>query len=88
MKEAVAIKVMIVDGVWLSIGSTNFDNRSFRLNDEANLNIYDAALARHQTDWFERDRARSRLITLEAWRNRPLREKLRDRLVDLAGSQL
>ena len=39
-------KVMIVDGLWTSVGSTNFDNRSFRLNDEANLNIYDARLRR------------------------------------------
>ena len=38
-------KVIIVDDVWVSVGSTNFDDRSFRLNDEANLNIYDAAFA-------------------------------------------
>ncbi len=34
-------KVMIVDEFMVSVGSTNFDDRSFRLNDEANLNIYD-----------------------------------------------
>ena len=39
-------KVMIVDELLVSVGSTNFDNRSFRLNDEANLNIYDAEFAR------------------------------------------
>ena len=39
-------KVMIVDDCWTSVGSTNFDNRSFRLNDEANLNVYDADFAR------------------------------------------
>ena len=38
-------KTMIVDDVWVSVGSTNFDNRSFRLNDEANLNVLDPALA-------------------------------------------
>jgi phosphatidylserine/phosphatidylglycerophosphate/cardiolipin synthase-like enzyme len=38
-------KVMIVDDLWLSVGSTNFDNRSFSLNDEANLNITDKTLA-------------------------------------------
>lgn len=38
-------KVMVVDGLWLSVGSTNFDNRSFRLNDEANLNAFDRELA-------------------------------------------
>ena len=38
-------KVMIVDGIWVSVGSTNFDNRSFRLNDEANLNVLDRGFA-------------------------------------------
>jgi phosphatidylserine/phosphatidylglycerophosphate/cardiolipin synthase-like enzyme len=38
-------KLMIVDGLMTSVGSTNFDMRSFRLNDEANLNIYDTAFA-------------------------------------------
>ena len=41
-------KVMIVDELLVSVGSTNFDNRSFRLNDEANLNIFDAAFAAEQ----------------------------------------
>ena len=50
-------KVMIVDGLLVSVGSTNFDNRSFRLNDEANLNIYDAAFAREQVTVFEDDLA-------------------------------
>src|ERR1051326_947238 len=38
-------KVMIVDSLLVSVGSTNFDNRSFQLNDEANLNVYDAGAA-------------------------------------------
>src|SRR6185503_18770981 len=41
-------KVMVVDDLWTSVGSTNFDNRSFRLNDEANLNILDAQFALEQ----------------------------------------
>ena len=48
-------KVMIVDQLLVSVGSTNFDNRSFRLNDEANLNVYDAAFAQRQTQVFEDD---------------------------------
>ena len=59
-------KVMIVDGLLVSVGSTNFDNRSFRLNDEANLNVYDAAFAQRQTAVFEADLQRSRRVTLEA----------------------
>ena len=46
-------KVMVVDGAVDSVGSTNFDNRSFRLNDEANLNVHDAAFARAQERHFQ-----------------------------------
>jgi len=69
-------KVMVVDELWTSVGSTNFDNRSFRLNDEANLNILDAAFARHNVEQLERDKALSRKVTLEEWRNRPRMERL------------
>ena len=69
-------KVLVVDDLWVSVGSTNFDNRSFRLNDEANLNVYDAQLAAHQVECFEQDKSRARRITFEEWKNRPLREKL------------
>jgi cardiolipin synthase len=81
-------KVMVVDDLWVSVGSTNFDNRSFRLNDEANLNVFDGDFAREQTAVFERDRARSHRVTLEEWRNRPLSEKLLERLAGLLRSQL
>jgi cardiolipin synthase len=64
-------KVMIVDDVFVSVGSTNFDNRSFQLNDEANLNIFDRAFAAKEVEAFERDRAKSRLVTLEEWEKRP-----------------
>ena len=81
-------KVMIVDGLWVSVGSTNFDNRSFRLNDEANLNTLDRDLAQHQTRAFEDDKRRSKRVTLEQWRNRPLREKLVEHAAGLLRSQL
>ena len=81
-------KVMIVDQLWVSVGSTNFDNRSFRLNDEANLNIYDADLAAHQVRCFEQDKAHSQLITYEQWKNRPLREKLIEHLAGLLRLQM
>ena len=48
-------KMVIVDGLLVSVGSTNFDPRSFHLNDEANLNVYDPGLARHLTAVFEQD---------------------------------
>jgi cardiolipin synthase len=81
-------KVMVVDGFMVSTGSTNFDNRSFRLNDEANLNIYDAAFAARMTRVFEQDLTRARRITLQEWQNRPWREKLLERVMSLFGDQL
>ena len=81
-------KVMIVDQLLVSVGSTNFDNRSFRLNDEANLNVYDAAFAKRQTEVFEEDLKRSRRVTYEAWLNRPLREKAHEKLTGWLRSQL
>ena len=81
-------KVMIVDDAWVSVGSTNFDNRSFSLNDEANLNILDPEFAAQQAEVFEADRARSREITLEAWHRRPWQEKLKEWVAGLLRSQL
>ncbi len=81
-------KVLVVDGVWTSVGSTNFDNRSFRLNDEANLNVYGAEFARRQTDIFAADLARSRRISLEEWRERPLREKIAEKAESWLDAQL
>ena len=81
-------KVMIVDGLLVSVGSTNFDNRSFRLNDEATLNIFDATFASEQTAVFERDLGRSLRITAAQWQARPLREKLTEQWASLLGSQL
>ena len=79
---------MIVDGLWSSVGSTNFDNRSFRLNDEANLNVYDSAFAQQLTRTFEADKRHTREITLEAWRSRPLQTKLADRFWSLFRQQM
>ncbi|KWT97376.1 MULTISPECIES: phospholipase D-like domain-containing protein [unclassified Variovorax] len=81
-------KVFLADGLLVSVGSTNFDNRSFRLNDEANLNIYDAAFAAEQTAQFEADLKQAKRVTLEAWRNRPWSEKAQEHLAALLGSQL
>ena len=81
-------KMLIVDGLLVSVGSTNFDTRSFRLNDEANLNIYDADFAKEVTAVFERDLLHTRRITYEMWRARPWREKAMERLAAGFSSQL
>ena len=69
-------KLLIVDGEWVSVGSSNFDYRSMRLNDEANLNVLDRGFAQSQIAIFERDKVRARPISLETWTKRPVMEKL------------
>ena len=81
-------KTLIVDSQLVSVGSTNFDNRSFRLNDEANLNIYDRAFAERLEDVFEQDLKQSHRITYEAWKKRPWRQKVTERMSSLLSSQL
>ena len=82
------VKAMIVDDLWVSVGSTNFDTRSFSINDEANLNVHDAAFAQRQTAIFQDDLKHSRRITLEEWKNRPWLDKAFDFGASLLSSQL
>lgn len=81
-------KVMTVDGLMTSVGSTNFDARSFGLNDEANLNIYDRDFAVKMRQVFEADIRNSDQVTLEEWQDRPWTERLREALATPLRSQL
>ncbi|MBZ9799465.1 phospholipase D-like domain-containing protein [Mesorhizobium sp. ES1-4] len=81
-------KLLIVDDVWTSFGSTNLDERSLRLNDEATLNVYGKQFAQTQIDLFNQDLKRSREISLAEWRSRPLVEKLSDWLASRLHTQL
>jgi cardiolipin synthase A/B len=81
-------KVMVVDGIWSSVGSTNFDNRSFRLNDEVNLNVYDRNFAQRQIQDFLHDRTKSDQVTLQEWENRSIWEKTKEFLTGLLHHQL
>lgn len=81
-------KVMIVDDLWVSVGSTNFDNRSFRINDEANLNVEDEAFARQLAGRFEEDKKKARRFTLEAWRARGTLDSWADSAAELIDTQL
>lgn len=81
-------KLMIVDEYWTSVGSSNFDNRSFKLNEEANLNILDADFAAKQVRVFEDDLRNSKEITFEAWSSRPALDKLAEGMASLLRSQL
>ncbi len=82
------VKALVVDNLMVSVGSTNFDNRSFSLNDEANLNILDAAFAREQVAIFNDDWRHARPITFAEWVERPLLEKALSKMASLAGDQL
>jgi cardiolipin synthase len=81
-------KMLIFDEYMVSIGSTNFDMRSFELNDEASLNVYDAKFARQMTRVFECDLELSTRRSLQSWRTRPLGEKLAELALLPIRSQL
>ncbi len=82
------VKLLVVDGLWSSVGSTNFDSRSFRLNEEANLNVYDADFARAQTETFEADLQQTQRITFAQWEARPWKERFLERTAALFSPQL
>ena len=69
-------KVLVVDGEWSVIGTTNMDNRSFEHNDEVNVAMRDRSVAGRLLADYERDLIDSTEITLAAWRTRPLWEKI------------
>jgi len=65
-------KTMIVDGIWSTVGSTNLDYRSFSLNEELNVAIYDVGTARRLERIFADDLANSRRVMYKDWKNRGL----------------
>lgn len=81
-------KYMIVDETWCSVGSSNLDHRSLRLNEEANLNILDHGFAAKHTRIFEHDLDRSHQVTPHEWRRRPWPEKLASSAAGLARLQM
>lgn len=87
-KTMMHAKTMIVDGIWSTIGSSNFDDRSFRLNDEVNVNIYDEGIAATMEVMFEDDLAHSREISLGRWYKRPALSRLKENFADLFKRQL
>ena len=69
-------KALLVDDLWAVVGTTNLDNRSFEHNDEVNLAVRDRSFAARLRCDLNADIASSREIRLDAWRRRPLWEKL------------
>lgn len=82
------VKLLVVDGEMVSVGSTNFDIRSFQLNDEASLNLYDRAFAEAMTASFEQDMRQTTPYTYDMWRKRPWKERMIEKIVLPIKSQL
>ncbi|MFV8834909.1 phosphatidylserine/phosphatidylglycerophosphate/cardiolipin synthase family protein [Aquisalimonas sp.] len=81
-------KLISIDDQWASIGSTNLDNRSFRINDETNVNIYDATFARDIRQLVEQDLDNAERYDLERWRERPWHKRLAGWLTMTIGGHL
>jgi cardiolipin synthase len=81
-------KYMVCDGVWTTVGTTNFDNRSFALNDESNMCVYDAAFAAEWNRIFFNDLAVCDLVELEQWRDRGFKTKAEEFFASLLRSQV
>lgn len=81
-------KMLIVDNELISVGFTNFDVRSFRLNDEASMNVYDRAFAERMSAVFEDDLKRTRRYTYAQCEQRPWKEKFLETVVRPIRSQL
>ena len=81
-------KTMVVDGLWTTIGSSNFDDRSFRLNDEVNVNVYDAGIAAQMEAMFYDDLEQSQEITLRKWFRRSWVDKLKETIAGRFKPQL
>ena len=74
-------KLLIIDSTWAVIGSSNFDNRSFGLNDEVNVLLTDRQVAAQLEEDVSTDLQSAKPIDLSTWRSRPLGE----RILALAG---
>ncbi|WP_416139648.1 phospholipase D-like domain-containing protein [Halomonas sp. HK25] len=81
-------KLLVIDAEFVSVGSTNFDMRSIRLNDEASLNIYSRDFATQMTAVFEADLQSAEPYSLAQWKGRPLREKFSEKILLPIRSQL
>jgi cardiolipin synthase len=81
-------KMLIADAEMVSVGSTNFDIRSFQLNDEASLNVYDKTFAAYMTSVFDQDLLLAKPYTYAKWKNRSWKERILEKIVQPIKSQL
>ncbi len=81
-------KTMVVDGVWATVGTANFDNRSFALSEEINICFDDPSLIEELQTVFEADLARCERVELAAWRNRGAWQQTKEMLASLIENQV
>jgi cardiolipin synthase A/B len=81
-------KTLTVDEIWSSVGSVNFDNRSFQLHDEVTLCVQSEAFAGQLHDVFERDLEDSERIEPDEWRGRPVTQRARENVTKYARREL
>ncbi|MEA2148293.1 MAG: cardiolipin synthase [Solirubrobacteraceae bacterium] len=81
-------KTLTIDGTWSSVGSVNFDNRSFQLQDEVTLCVCSPAFAAELDEQFERDLGRSAQIDLDRWNDRALPERVSEAVTKVARREL
>jgi cardiolipin synthase len=88
VRSGIHQKVLIVDREWCTIGSTNFDPRSFRINDEISVAMYDQGVAQELARAFEHDISGAEQWTLQQWNERTFGHRVRDRASVLVKRQL
>jgi cardiolipin synthase A/B len=81
-------KVVIVDGAWSHVGSTNFDSRSLALNEEVGVGVFSTDIAAELKQAFENDLLHCRELKLAAWQRRPAASRLFDRFAYMLHNQL
>jgi cardiolipin synthase len=81
-------KIMMIDGLWATVGTSNFDNRSFSHNDESNVSVSDEGVALELIQTFERDLAVCERVTKAAWQRRGLRHRTIEALASFVQDQV
>jgi cardiolipin synthase len=81
-------KTLTVDEIWSSVGSVNFDNRSFQLHDEVTLCVQSERFASQLHEVFERDLGDSERIEPDEWQERPITQRARENATKYARREL
>jgi cardiolipin synthase len=81
-------KIVVVDGIWSHVGSTNFDARSLALNEEIGVGVLDARVAAELKQAFQEDLRHCTQLKLEEWRRRPVYLRVFDRFAYMLHDQL